>query len=389
EGEPVETAITILEQLGFKTNIQEQRAAKGMPEGVVIDQNPKGGVELAKGSMVYLVVSRSKDALFLPNYVGMPLETALKELERLGIQTNIVHSDDISVSPNTVIGQDPAAGTKVARGSFITLKVSDASSAIEVPKLEGMSLNSAMKLIADLGGTIVVKEIEDKNAASGIVLRQEPEPGTKLARGDKITVYVAKTSASSVVMPNLVGKTVNAALAEAKALGLELSIEGGGSGNAKVTSQRPEAGAIVEDGKASVTSFNMAVVPSLNGMNYDAAVEKLREAGLVPGNVTASYEDNVPGIVVQQYPSSGIETDYGAAVDLTVTAAREPEPAPAPAQAPAPENTSSEPINYSPPPEEHHVSEMPAPPPPAPALPNAGESAPPTPALDLPGDLPI
>ena len=387
EGEPINVAIEKLEKLGFKTNIQEQRAVDGVAEGVVVEQHPPAGAELAQGSVIYLVVSRGKDAVFLPSFVGVPLETALKELERLGIQANILHSDDIAVSPNTVIKQEPAAGTKVVRGSFVTLTVSDKSSSIETPKLVGMSLEEAMKAITQLGAVAVVKEVDDSSASPGIVMRQDPAPGVKIERGNRIVVVVPKNRVSTTVMPNLVGKTVNAAIAEAKALGLQLVVEGGGSGNAKISSQRPEPGVIVEGGKAYVSSFNMAVVPSLNGMNYDTAVEKLRAAGLVLGNVTTSYEDNVPGIVVQQYPSGGIEIDYGSAVDLTITAARqapaEPEPVPQTEQPPAAAPPAA------PPAAEENGGDVP--PPPAPVLPstNDGAGAPPTPALDLPGDLPI
>ena len=386
EGETVDAAIAALEKLGFRTNIQEQRAVDGVPEGVVVEQDPPAGTELAQGSVVYLVVSRSKDAIFLPSFIGVPLDTALKELKRLGIQANILHTDDTAVPPNTIVEQDPAAGTKVTRGSFVTLKVSDKASSVEVPKLAGMNVEEAMKAIAALGAVAVVKEVED-GGTPGVVVRQDPAPGTKIERGARIVIVVPKTRTSTTVMPNLVGKTVNAALAEAKALGLELVVEGGGSGNAKISKQRPEAGVIVEDGKAYVSSFNMAVVPSLNGLNYDTAVAKLREAGLVLGNVSTSYEDNVPGIVVQQYPSGGIETDYGAAVDLTITAARPAAPEPAPVHEPEPPADLPQHNAPASPAAEDIGSDVP--PPPAPALPSSGEGAPPTPALDLPGDLPI
>lgn len=391
EGERLDAAIATLEQLGFRTNIQEQRAVEGVPEGVVVEQDPKAGTELAQGSVVYLVVSRSKDAIFLPSFIGVPLDTALKELKRLGIQANILHIDDTAVPPNTIVEQDPAAGTKVARGSFVTLKVSDKASSTEAPKLVGMSVEEAMKAIARLGMIAVVKETEDSGGSPGTVLRQDPAPGTAIERGSRIVIVVLKAKTSTTVMPNLVGKTVNAALAEAKALGLELIVEGGGSGNSKISKQRPAAGVIVEDGKAYVSSFNMAVVPSLNGLNYDTAVEKLREAGLILGNVTTSYEDNVPGIVVQQYPSGGIETDYGAAVDLTITDSRPAaaEPAPEPAPALEPELPADLPHPQTPASQADDNNHNEVPPPPAPALPSSGEGTPPTPALDLPGDLPI
>ena len=378
EGEPVDRAIAALEQLGFKTNIQEQRAVEGLAEGIVIEQNPKAGTQLAQGSVVYLVVSRSKDSVYLPDFRSMELARVVKELERLGLQANIVHSDDASYPPNTVIGQAPAAGNKVARGSTITLTVSSSETNREVPNLVGMELDAAMKLIAKIGAVAVVKEINSSEGTPNMVLRQVPEAGTKVERGTKVEVYVAKSTRGTAVMPALIGKTVAAARAEAQALGLELIVEGGGDANAKVVSQRPDPGDVVEDGKAYVSGFSMAVVPNLNGVNYSDAVEELRAAGLKIGNVGESYEDNVPGLVVQQYPAGGMEVEYGSTVDITVTAQApvRKEPEPSQYSAPAPETPSA-------PAPGHELPSEPTP------VGHVGESAPPTPALNLPGDLPI
>ena len=392
QNETIAIATQTLEAAGFKVNIEEQKAVEGVPEGVVVGQTPEAGTSLATGSVVYLVVSRGKDSVFLPDFSGLPLEKAVKELERLGLTANVVPSDEAGKEPNTIIKQDPPAGSKVARGAAVTLSVSSSEGSFEVPKLVGMTLDDATEAVSKIGGVVVISEVDaPSDVAPNTVISQDPEPGTKIERGSKVRISVSRSGSSTAIMPDLVGKTVREAQAEARALGLNLTIEGSDSSYSKVVSQRPAAGAKVADGSASVFCTSMAVVPSLDGMIYESAVAHLERVGLHVGSVSKSSSGETPGVVLQQNPAAGIEVNYGSSVDLVISAAAPapaPEPEPEPEPAPAPEAPTA-PVHSAPAAPVHSAPAAPAPsaPAPQPALP--ASDAPPTPALDLPGDLPI
>ncbi len=404
EGDPIDIATATLESLGFKVNIEEQRAADGVPEGIVISQTPKSGTSLAKGSVIYLVVSRSKDSIFLPNFDGLTIDQALKELDALGLSVDVIKTDDPTAPAGMVVGQDPSVGTKVARGSQVRLTVGSSEGAFELPKLMGMSSDEAADVVTKMGGVVVISEDEGSgNEPPNTVVKQDPPAGTRIKRGSKVQLWIRKGGKVTSVMPRLVGKTVKEAMAEAEALGINLAIEGGGEGNCRVSDQKPAAGSIIENGKAVAYSFPETVVPDVSGKLYEAAVAELNAANLKVGNVTTSAEGGVPGQVLEQHPVAGIEAERGSAVDLIIGAeVAQPHVQSVPRQ----EEYPQDPV-YSAPPEPNPVS-APAPANPAthPAEPMPSEPvphsvplgggnennpvpAPATPALDIPGDLPI
>ncbi len=64
-------------------------------------------------------------------------------------------------------------------------------------------------------------------------------------------------------------------------------------------------------------------VPAVAGLQEDAAVAKLKAAGLVVGDVErVNDEDNPKGQVIDSDPGEGEEVDEGSAVDLTVSAGK-------------------------------------------------------------------
>jgi len=61
-------------------------------------------------------------------------------------------------------------------------------------------------------------------------------------------------------------------------------------------------------------------MPTLSGMNIDAARAILEEMGLVIGSVEEVYDDTLPeGVIIEYYPQQGAEMDYGDEVDVVIS----------------------------------------------------------------------
>ena len=94
--------------------------------GCVISSDPVEGETLHKGDTITLVLSKGKQPIPLINFVGVQLETALGQLEGLGLNPDdVTVTDEYSDKPvGEIIRQTPDAGAEVQPGDKITFVVS-------------------------------------------------------------------------------------------------------------------------------------------------------------------------------------------------------------------------------------------------------------------------
>lgn len=99
---------------------QESQSARG----AVLSTDPAVGTLVAPSTRVDLVVSSGPPAVNAPDVVGQPYASARAMLEQVGLQVGDVTTDSLSTAtPQTVISQTPAAGSRVAPGTKISLSI--------------------------------------------------------------------------------------------------------------------------------------------------------------------------------------------------------------------------------------------------------------------------
>ncbi|MEQ1558748.1 MAG: PASTA domain-containing protein [Methyloglobulus sp.] len=93
--------------------------------GLVISQNPAAGASVAKSTPVALVVSSGSALVAVPNVVGQTQVAAQTALTAANLAVGTVTTAPSSTVPaGSVISQNPAAGTSVAKASAVGLVVS-------------------------------------------------------------------------------------------------------------------------------------------------------------------------------------------------------------------------------------------------------------------------
>lgn len=108
-GQPVASAVSRLEQAGFKTQIT--RRVGDTRAGVVLEERPAGGSQADKGSTVALVVSAAPGAVTVPNAVGIPQGEARDRLVAAGFK--VTNASVSSPQPTgTVVAQAPPPATR-------------------------------------------------------------------------------------------------------------------------------------------------------------------------------------------------------------------------------------------------------------------------------------
>lgn len=115
-------AETILRASGF--TVRAETVYADAEPGRVVGVEPAPGTELALPHDVRMDVSRGPARIELPLLLALPVERATAILDSLGfVVSDVERRPWAGAAPGTVIGQEPAAGTVLDRGSAVRLVV--------------------------------------------------------------------------------------------------------------------------------------------------------------------------------------------------------------------------------------------------------------------------
>jgi eukaryotic-like serine/threonine-protein kinase len=111
-----------LVEAGFEVNVVE--VPSDSEPGTVLEQNPVGGTEAAKGTTVRINVSSGPQTTQVPDVVDQDRESAIDELEAAGFNVNVVEEDTVDpTKDDVVLEQNPDAGQEAEDGSTVTITV--------------------------------------------------------------------------------------------------------------------------------------------------------------------------------------------------------------------------------------------------------------------------
>jgi eukaryotic-like serine/threonine-protein kinase len=192
-GQTQTDASRTLTEAGFLVNavpVEDDEAE----EGTVISQDPPAGQQIAKGSQVTINVSSGSALIAVTDVTNQSENTARSNLQRAGF-TNIQSRTEASgdVAAGNVIRTDPAAGTEIRAGDAITLIVSSGAEQVQVPPVTGLTEQNARTALENAGLEVNVQSqpVQNENQ-DGIVVQSSPTPGTQVARGSTVTLFVGK-----------------------------------------------------------------------------------------------------------------------------------------------------------------------------------------------------
>jgi eukaryotic-like serine/threonine-protein kinase len=196
---------------------------------------------------------------------------------------------------------------------------------VEVPSVVGRKLGVARALLEDRGLTPEVRRTASRRAPANVVLKQDPDAGSRVAEDSTVTLTVS-SGAPEVSVPSLEGQSAEEAAATLQEENLELGtqteepnedVEAG-----LITSQSPAAGERVPEGSqvdVVVSSGpELTGVPNVIGATEEAARAELEGAGFAVDVFTEPNEAD-EGIVFAQDPGAGTELEDGATVTIAVS----------------------------------------------------------------------
>ena len=215
------------------------------------------------------------DEMPCPNFVGLLYTEVMADPAYSGYNIELREYENSDQPYDTIIRQSPSKDTPIKSGSTIQLVVSSGPKTMQLPDdLVGLRLNDVKVKLDDLGITYTVEE-RYSNVVDGkaeyekdMVMQTNPEPGSLIATGQTVTIYVSLGKA-----PNLV------------------------------------------------------TVPDLKNYTKETAEQLLLNYGLKLGNVT--YEDSADvaaNCIIRQTPEKDSQVEAYSSVDVVVSTGVSPAP---------------------------------------------------------------
>lgn len=150
---------------------------------------------------------RGAEKELVPKLVGKTVEEAKQTAELRGYVLEVgewLASD--TVPSGQIIDQSPEAGVNGSRGDTVTVNVSSGSLNMQVPDLSGLLISEAEQKLAAEGLSVgEVKYTESDQYAPGEICEQYPLANEEAAEGDTVDIWVCSSSEKTSEMPNLVG----------------------------------------------------------------------------------------------------------------------------------------------------------------------------------------
>ena len=179
-------------QDGLSTTVLRQEYSESIAAGLVMATDPGIGERILKNGKVGLIVSRGKERYKIPKLTELSLDDAKAALSKLNLRTgNVTEAYSEKVAQGNVVAQSLPVGRVVKRDAAVNLTVSKGKQPIAVPDTSGKKLRDARRQLIKLNFEVKTAEEFSETVATGRVIRQEPNAGTRFS-GDTINLVVSK-----------------------------------------------------------------------------------------------------------------------------------------------------------------------------------------------------
>jgi beta-lactam-binding protein with PASTA domain len=252
----------------------------------------------------------------VPNVLNLTQGEATSKVESQGLDPSTIQQAS-TFPAGEVIQQAPLGGSRVDKGTDVTLTISTGPAPVDVPNVVGLSRASAVDALKRRGLKARVVDQSSSSTTRGQVISSDPDAGTQSQTGSTIVLYVSIGKA----VPDVTGDSLATAQTTLENAGFTVSVtkkvstETAGT----VLSQTPKGGQSAASGSGVALVVSEAAVPQVTGQSSHAAKTAIVAAGYT---VTETYQSvtkqSQNGIVLSQTPAGGATLSAGGTVTIVV-----------------------------------------------------------------------
>jgi serine/threonine-protein kinase len=251
-------------------------------------------------------------------------DLAVLKIQQAGLKPLVVKAPDDNVPSGQVIDENPGGGSKVGRGSTVTLRVSTGKPKVQVPDVRGRNVTDAVSALAGVGLTWKISHVYSTQPPD-TVTGQFPPPNGSVIKGSSVRINVSR-GAKPVPVPDVTGQPYLNAKSALEGQGFvvkRVDVQSDQQAQGVVVSETPSPGTPSQKGATITLSVSKGPastqVPVVLNLNQAEAEQLITDASLTPSVVYQPVTDpSQDGIVIDQNPSAGAGAKAGEIVIITV-----------------------------------------------------------------------
>ena len=186
-------------KLKIKIQVQEEKYHLEIPEGQIIEQDPKyqNNYKIKEGSTIKVIVSKGQEIVKMPKVVGLKRDEAINLLKETGLEYEVKEENSDDIEKGIVIKQETEEGKEIQKddeipaGTKIIIRVSMGIEQVEVPDLSGKTESEAKTAISN--AKLKWKSTEktsDSSKPNGVVVNQSISNGSMVDKNTEITITI-------------------------------------------------------------------------------------------------------------------------------------------------------------------------------------------------------
>ncbi|WP_128435571.1 Stk1 family PASTA domain-containing Ser/Thr kinase [Streptomyces cyaneus] len=155
----------------------------------VLDQDPKRGKEVEKGTTITLTIAVEEEESTVPAVADKTCDEAKAQMSANELIGNCVEVEtDDPNKVGKVIDTNPAIGAQIPKNSQVEIRIGKAAEQeqVPVPTVTQLTVKDARKALEDVG--LTVGNIQGSQNDQAIVLQQDPQPNTPVAKGTAVNL---------------------------------------------------------------------------------------------------------------------------------------------------------------------------------------------------------
>ena len=188
----VDQARELLRAQDLLLTLESEHADPTVPAGKVAGQVPAAGSRAPRGSAVQAFVSTGPGDLLVPALAGEQPDDAVEKLHALKLAPG--HRREQSsetIAAGRVIGTDPPAGRAVSPDALVTLIISTGPAPRPVPRVLGLRLARAKKILEDAGFKVGATRTGSSDRFDDeVIIKQEPGENAPAVPGSAVDLIV-------------------------------------------------------------------------------------------------------------------------------------------------------------------------------------------------------
>lgn len=215
--------IFTIEVVGTKENSKYK-------DGEIISQDPSEGTLRKNNLTIQVYVCAKVEKSYMPTVLNMSESEAKSILNNMSLGLNIQVQDKPSdtVAKGLVAATSPAAGAEIRQGNTVIIYISSGREIkpVTVPNFVGMTEEKANLEAQKLGLVVGASSSEYSDKPAGTVIRQSISATTEAKTGDNIYFTISLGPNNTTVdVPDVIGKSLNAAKSELEAAGFAVAVQ--------------------------------------------------------------------------------------------------------------------------------------------------------------------